>query len=118
MNTTGLTQLTTSESRDQLPAVSPNGNRIAFTSDLDGDTEIFVMKANTPESATNKPIKLTKNTFFETNPDWSPDGRRIVFVSNRDGDEEVWRMRSDGTNPVNLTDNTAFDFRPSWQPIP
>jgi Tol biopolymer transport system component len=50
-------QLTTSEFNDIMPAVSPDGKRIAFASDRDGDYEIYVMKA-APEGPKNKPVRL------------------------------------------------------------
>lgn len=117
-------RLTTHAASDTLPAVSPNGNLIAFASDRDGDWEIYVMKA-APESATNVPRKLTKNTRTTTNvnqmrdhnPDWSPSGKQIVFESNRDGDDEIFVMNADGTNQRNLTKNTSFiDIDPVFSP--
>lgn len=115
-NTTLLTPLTTNPQNDFSPAVSPDGRKIAFVSNRDGDYEIYVMKA-APESATNRPIKLTKNTTSaDIDPDWSPDGRRIVFTSNRDGDFDVYVMNSDGSVQKNLTRNTHSDVSPVFSP--
>jgi Tol biopolymer transport system component len=115
-NTTMLTPLTTNPQNDIGPAVSPNGKKIAFASNRDGDYEIYVMKA-APESATNKPIKLTRNTTSgDGGPDWSPDGRRIVFVSNRDSDQEIFIMNADSTSQKNLTKNTDYDTSPVFSP--
>ncbi len=117
-------QLTDDPDSDIMPAVSPNGKLIAFSSDRDGDREIYVMKANIPEGPNNVPKKLTKNTRTETsssmvdwNPDWSPSGKQIVFESNRDGDDEVFVMNADGTNQRNLTKNTGIsDIDPVFSP--
>jgi Tol biopolymer transport system component len=109
-------QITTNPASDEQPSVSPDGKKIAFASNRDGDYEIYVMKA-APESATNKPVKLTKNTFDDSNPDWSPDGKRIVFQSNRDGDHEIFVMNADGTKQKNLTKNTGVsDIDPVFSP--
>jgi Tol biopolymer transport system component len=91
---------------------SPDGKRIAFVSDRDGDDEIFVMKSNGL-----KQKQLTKNTVEESEPEWSPNGRLIVFDSERDGgDNEVVRMKSDGSKQKQLTDNTATDHDPDFSP--
>jgi Tol biopolymer transport system component len=122
---TGEQQLTDDPTSDIMPAVSPNGKLIAFASNRDGDFEIYVMKA-APESATNVPRKLTKNTRTNTsdpnqmrdwNPDWSPSGKQIVFESNRDGDDEIFVMNADGTRQKNLTKNDTFnDIDPVFSP--
>jgi Tol biopolymer transport system component len=109
-------QLTTSEANDIMPAVSPDGKRIAFASNRDGDYEIYVMKAK-PEGPKNKPVKLTNNTdVVDWNPDWSPNGKRIVFESNRDGDDEIFVMNADGSKEKNLTRNEVIDVDPTWSP--
>ncbi len=43
---TGVHQLTDNDDYDMSPVWSPNGNKIAFTSDRYGDWEIFVMNAD------------------------------------------------------------------------
>ena len=105
------------------PAVSPDGKRIAFVSNRDGDDDIYVMKA-AKESATNKPVKLTKNAVDDGNPDWSPDGKRIVFES-RQGEGTVFHpdllleivvMNADGTGQKRLTSNRVIDRDPVWSP--
>lgn len=60
------------EGSNSDPSYSPNGKRIVFTSDRDGDTEIFKMHANGTRER-----RLTKNDDVDFNPAWSPDGRRF-----------------------------------------
>ena len=51
---------------------SPDGSKIAFTSDRDGDFEIWVMNANGTGA-----VQLTHNSGYnDYNPAWSPDGTR------------------------------------------
>ena len=59
--TAGLTRLTTSEANDFSPAISPDGGRLAFVSNRDGDEDIYLMRL-APEGPRNPAVKLTKNT--------------------------------------------------------
>jgi TolB protein len=101
-----------------FPAVSPNGKRLAFVSDRDGDAEIYVMRTDAPEGPNNRPVKLTDNaTYSDSQPDWSPDGSRIVYSSSRGGNwEDIFVMRADGSGKKNLTRNPARDQHPVFSP--
>jgi Tol biopolymer transport system component len=93
----------------ELPAWSPDGTRIAFHSDRDGDLEIYVVSADRSEI-----VQLTDNEATDVYPTWSPDGTRIAFASDRDGNLEIYAMNADGTEQTRLTDNSASDDLPSW----
>ena len=85
--------------------------QIAFSSDRDGDSEIFVMNGD----GTNV-RQLTFNEVDDDKPAWSPDGTKIAFESRLDGDYDVYVMNSDGSNLVKLTDNNYDDWGPAWSP--
>ncbi len=104
----GLTQLTTAAADHFQPSVSPDGSRIAFASDRDGDFEIFVMRADGTQAT-----PLTANSANDSDPVFSPDGSRIVFASNRDGDFEIFQMNLDGTGQTPLTNNSSIDRVPA-----
>ncbi len=108
---TNLRQLTYNDYYDGAPSWSPDGARIAFTSNRDGDQEVFVMNADG-----SLPHQLTANTAHDTGPSWSPDGAQIAFASYRDGDAEVFVLNADGTSLRQLTDNTHYDAAPAWSP--
>ena len=109
---TGETRLTTAPGRDWLPLWSPDGSKIAFTSDRDGPGEIFVMNANGSGQ-----INLTNDPGAADGwPAWSPDGSKIAFQSFRDGNGEIYVMNADGTGLSRLTANAVFDAGPSWSP--
>jgi len=84
---------------------------IAFSSDQDGDFEIWVMS-----DGGSDPRQLTDNSVMDTSPAWSPDGNQIAFVSNRDGNDEIYLMDSDGSDVSRLTDSTASESFPAWSP--
>ena len=58
-------RLTTNLAQDYNPTWSPDGNRIAFQSDRDGNTEIYVMHADGSNQT-----RLTNNKATDQVPDW------------------------------------------------
>jgi Tol biopolymer transport system component len=110
---TNITRLTNNIDFDRSPSWSPDGEKIAFTSDRDGNTEIYVMNAADGSGQTN----ISNSPAREYHPSWSPDGEKIAFTSDRDGNTEIYVMNAaDGTNTTRLTYNPALDEQSSWSP--
>ena len=107
----GTVRVTNDLSRDTDPAWSPDGTRIAYTSERDGWRGIYVV--NEDGSAVKRLTPLTWDSFH---PTWSPDGTRIAFVSVRDGNPDVYVMNADGSGELRLTINPAIDTDPAWSP--
>lgn len=93
-------------------AVFAENGRIACTSNVDGDYEIYTYE---PDGSDRR--QLTTNTpTYDIEPTWSPDGTRIAFTSNRTGDPEIWIMYQDGSGPKQLTDADGEDRPGSFSP--
>ena len=111
--------LTNDPHDDRFPSWSPDGKQIAFTSERDGNYEIYVMDAD-GRNAQN----LTNNPHGDRNPAWSPNGESIAFSARREGHFEnnlditfeIYVMDADGGNEQRLTDNRKNDWEPSWSP--
>ncbi len=89
---------------------APDGLRIVFVSDRDGNEEIYT--ANVDGSS---PRNLTNSPNMDREPAWSFDGARIAFVSDRDGNAEIYTMSAaDGSAPTRVTNNATADGEPVW----
>ena len=86
--------------------------QIAFTSQRDGNLEIYVMDAD------GRHVRnLTNHFSWDAYPVWSPDGRRIVFASRRNGVlADLYVMDADGKNVRQLTDFPGDATEPAWSP--
>ncbi len=109
---TGLTQLTSGSSNNSFPAFSPDGARIAFTSNRnDPRDEIYLMDAD----GTNV-TRVTTNARSEGPPSFSPDGSKLTFDSYGAGEPEVHVIDVDGSGERSLTDQSAGSVRPAFSP--
>ena len=87
-------------------------SRIVFSSDRDGDFEIYSML---PDGSDLK--RLSNNTNYDDMPAWSPDGKKIAFVSDRHGSPEIYVMNADGARARRLTEDAGPDNAlPAWSP--
>jgi Tol biopolymer transport system component/chitodextrinase len=99
----------TSDLADVFDAsISDDGSKITFSSDVDGDDEIFVINSDGTGLT-----QLTHNTAYDWEPSISGDGSKIVFVSDVDGDYEIFVVNSDGSGLTQLTHNTVNDIYPT-----
>ncbi|MDH5608662.1 MAG: S41 family peptidase [Cyclobacteriaceae bacterium] len=89
------------------PAISPDGNRVAFS--YQGDIWTVPVSGGRAD-------RLTLHEGYESMPVWSPDGALIAFTSDRFGNEDVFFMESGGGQPRQLTFHAAQDRVASFTP--
>lgn len=106
-----VTRLTDHPAQDVMPAVSPDGDYVAFCSDREGTWDLFVM----PTSGGN-PVRLTSETTHDLHPTWSPDGTRLAFsrFGEVSGRWEIWVM--DVASPAGLQ-FIGYGLFPDWCPV-
>ncbi len=71
-------RLTSGTGIETDPAFSPDGTRIAFTGEYDGNVDVFVVPASG-----GVPKRLTWHPAADRVLGWTPDGKRIIFGSAR-----------------------------------
>jgi TolB protein len=95
-------------------AWSPDGRRLAFASDRDGDDDIYIVRLDGTGLR-----KVTRNLVDDSNPSWSPDGRRIVFDRTdyeRDRRAIVVIDLTTGVESELAHSDGDFVSDPAWQP--
>jgi Tol biopolymer transport system component len=97
---------------DYAPSHSSDGHWIIFTSERDGQAEIYRVH---PDGTGLD--RLTNDPAFDDQAALSPDGKTLAFVSTRDGGTaNVWLMDLASKKTHNLTASRSGNFRPSWSP--
>src|SRR5215475_10285056 len=80
-NGTNIQRLTVNRARDAYPRFSPDGKWIAFSSDRNGNLDVFIIPANG-----GTPKQLTSHSADDVVLGWTPDGKGVLFSSQRGED--------------------------------
>jgi hypothetical protein len=98
------------QTAEKILGLAVNAQRIAFTSNRDGNADVYIMNADGTGQT-----RLTNDSESDSQPSISADGTKIAFTSTRDGNEEIYVMNADGTGQTRLTNKSAwgFDGQPS-----
>ena len=86
----------------------PDGDEIAFASDLDHVGSFYGVYTFNFGSGLISTVSVQSGSQT-LSPSWAPDGDWIAFASDRDGDYEVFKVKPDGSSLEKLTDNTDDD---------
>ena len=96
---------------DERPAISPNGNRIAYQGWDGNDFEIY-----TDDLAGGNRFQVTHNDVRDENPYYSPDGKRIAYSGLTRTDWEIFTIDARGGRRFNVTNDDAYDYYPDYSP--
>jgi Tol biopolymer transport system component len=111
-------RLTDHAALDYNAALSPDGNRLAFVSERDGNLELYAINRD------GRGLKrLTDDFALDDHPAWSSDGKRIAFCSTRQPSAspgQAWNaiyvMNADGSGVRRVSPADAADYSPAWSP--
>jgi len=96
-------------------AISPNGKRIAFVRETNGNYDIWMQDIDGDNL-----MQVTNSEYGDFEPAWSSDGKKLAFVSNRDsaGDvrnTSIYMLDVSSNRATRLTNaKDATDGGPAW----
>ena len=105
-----LTRLTNDKYADLLPAWSPDGSTIAFTTDRSPGTDLEILRYGELQVAlldvaTNAITSLPhQEEGKNVNPVWSPDGRKLIWVNDRTTVNNLYLYDLDTQQLAQITD--------------
>lgn len=106
------TRVTTFPGTEAHPHFSPDGSRLAFTAEYDGNTDAFIVPSQGGE-----PTRLTWHPGADLVRGWTTDGRHVIFASGRTGApvpyQKLWRVSVDGGPAHPLPMPRAFAGSPA-----
>ena len=106
-------RLTATPAVESDPHFSPDGKRLAFTSNRDGIDAVYVMPVEGGEMK-----RLTWYPAASEARGWTPDGRRVMYATNREtapvGHDRLWTVSAEGGPSTVLP--APFGHRASYSP--
>lgn len=105
-----ISRLTDDPAQDVMPALSPDGTRVAYASNRAGTWDIYVMPVTG-----GKAVQISSDSANDLHPSWSPDGRQLVFcrLGETSGRWELWVV--DVFNSAR-TQFIGYGLFPEWCP--
>jgi Tol biopolymer transport system component len=124
-------QLTHSKGYDAEATLSPDGNKMIYTSTKDGDIELYIM-----DLTTGNEKRITNMLGYDGGAWFSPDGKKIIWRSSRPKTEadikeykellaenlvaptnmEVWIANADGSNQKQVSSFGQANWAPAYMP--
>ncbi len=93
-------QVTTGPGPESDPAISPDGESVAFVATIEGRTDLWIVDA-----AGGRPLRLTEGPEPAASPAWHPDGRTIFYVSGIEEAAEIRKVPRFGGPPQTVVRN-------------
>lgn len=108
-----LTRLTSGPWDDITPAISLDGQTIAFTSSRSGYWDIYLLNLSSGGIT-----RLTDSLDYDGAPAWSPDNQWLAYETlvNDNLEINIQSVINPG-EPILLTTNAAANFSPAWSPL-
>ena len=80
-------RLSSPAGEESFPRFSPDGSKIAYSADYDGNTDVYVVP-----TAGGEPVRLTHHPMPDRVVGWHPDGKRVLFASGRESGRQRYNQ--------------------------
>jgi len=109
---TNQRQLSHLNSLSIMPAVSPDGTKVAFTSYARGNPAIFILSTDTGRRL---PF-YNQVASMNATPDFTPDGKQLLYSSTASGWAQIYSANIDGSNLHRISNTRALEVEPKVNP--
>jgi Tol biopolymer transport system component/serine/threonine protein kinase len=92
-----------------FPAWSPDGKKIAFSSERAGKWDLWVVSSDG-----GTPNRLTDDSAIDYQASWSPDGKWIAYGSGTAAKFDLRVIPAGGGAPQSVDSGTTWVLRPAW----
>lgn len=106
-------KLTNIPGNEIFPTWHRDGNNIAFSTNKDGNLDIYTVNIET-----KKVRRLIETAHRKTRPSFSPDGTMVAYAAWEDDlniQPQIWVANANGTEPYQITEE-ARNTHPAWSP--
>jgi tricorn protease len=80
-------RLSSPRGEEQFPRFSPDGTRLAYSANYDGNLDVYVIPTQGGD-----PVRVTNHPMSDRLIDWHPDGKRVLFVSGRESGRQRYNQ--------------------------
>src|SRR5689334_5176269 len=95
------TRLSSPPGEETFPRFSPDGTKLAYSADYDGNVDVYVVPVRG-----GTPTRLTNHPMADRVIGWHPDGKRVLFASGRESGRQRFNqfflVSADGGLPEKL----------------
>ena len=112
--TKNLSQLTANGFADTSPSWSPDGQKIVYSSNVNGIYQLFTMKSDGGEQ-----VQLILSHTDDTQPAWEPGptgGIKIAYQSNGNGDYDIYLYNMSYKTIKAITETDSQETQAVWSP--
>ena len=104
-----VVRVTSGPGRDHISGWSPDGTRLVFESNRNGQWDIYTVRIDGTGL-----LPLTNDFAEDHTPRWSPDGQSIVYRKLAFPHSTLHVINADGTGDHVFLDDQHYDFDPTW----
>ena len=105
-------QLTSFKSISIMPAISPDGSKLAFTSYANGNPGIFILST---ETGRRLPF-YNQRASLNATPNFTPDGKQLLYASSASGYAQIYVANLDGSGLKRISSSRAIEVEPKVNP--